>query len=345
MNTPFDAAIDLLHQTRQHWASENTLVYMTEGLASLNTQGCNTITNRFDLFEQLKQNKQKVTFSDFVLADCQALTNSPAAVVMRVDKEKPLSHYLFNLTATLLKDGGEFWLVGHKNEGLKTYLKKIGKLLIGEQKTHKGKEGYQCIQFKVEYVNDDNLFDDSDYTQIRSINQKPDLLSKPGQYGWKKIDKGSQLLIQKVVDHYVFSDEDRVLDLGCGYGYLAAVASQLPYGEMIATDNNAASVISAKANFEALDIKGEVVAADCAKGLEGRFNLILCNPPFHTGFAHDQQLTAKFSQTIASRLRRKGKAYIVVNQFINMAELLTKQGLTVTELDHNQGYRIYLAHR
>jgi len=340
-------ALDLLQQHRNQWASESTLIFATESMGLLNTQPCTVITNRFDLYEQLKRSKQQVAFSDFVFADCVALANDRnyTDVVVRIDKEKPLCHHLFNIGAQLLTDGGTLWVVGHKNEGLKTYAKKLSKLAIGEVQVYKGREGFQLLAFKVDEVNLDAQFDAQEYDALRAISSEPALISKPGQYGWKKIDQGSKLLMNTVASHYKFSADDRVLDLGCGYGYLSVIASMHPYDEIIATDNNAASIASATANFESNNIKGSVVAADCAKGLEGRFNLLLCNPPFHTGFSHDTALTEKFARTIASRLRRKGKAYIVVNQFIAIAPILAKQGLTVEELDLDQGYRILLAHR
>jgi len=340
-------ALDLLQQHRSLWARESTLVFATESMGLLNTQPCAVITNRFDLYEQLKRSKQRARFSDFALDDCTQLAGeSPFTdIVIRLDKEKPLCHHLFNTAAKLLQNGGKLWIAGHKNEGLKTYAKKLAKLLEGETEVFKGREGFQLLAVNAARTHLDAQFDSQDYDSLRDISTEPHLISKPGQYGWKKIDQGSKLLFEKVATHYKFSDTDRVLDLGCGYGYLTVMASKHPYDEIIATDNNAASIASIGANIKAHGINGSVVAADCAKGIEGRFNLVLCNPPFHTGFSHDSALTEKFARTIASRLRRKGKAYIVVNQFIAIAPILAKEGLNVEELDLDQGYRILLAYR
>ena len=67
------------------------------------------------------------------------------------------------------------------------------------------------------------------------------MYSKPGIYGWQKIDRGSALLIEQLSDVLASMARapKRLADLGCGYGYLSIMAAQqLPDCQWLMTDNN-----------------------------------------------------------------------------------------------------------
>src|SRR5690606_14598650 len=124
----------------------------------------------------------------------------------------------------------------------------------------------------------------------------------PGIFGWNKLDRGSVLLAEQAVavlsgaalpgasTSDVASGEPAsgglgsVLDLGCGYGYLLLATADLPFSSRTATDNNAAAIIAAEANFDQRELAVTVTLDDCGAHLQEQFDVILCNPPFHHGF-------------------------------------------------------------
>ena len=90
----------------------------------------------------------------------------------------------------------------------------------------------------------------------------------------------------------------RVIDLGTGSGaLLLAVLSRLGRATGIGTDRSEAALAVARANAEALGLRPQAAfvladwhAPDWAAGL-GRFDLILCNPPYvETGAVLDAQV-------------------------------------------------------
>jgi len=75
----------------------------------------------------------------------------------------------------------------------------------------------------------------------------------------------------------------RVADLGTGSGCIAiTLAAEVPGLEMVATDASGAALTVARANAQRLGV--DVAFAECswADALDGRFDLIVSNPPYIT---------------------------------------------------------------
>ena len=279
------------------------------------------LTNRWDVAEQAKARGFITEFNDF---DCSGIAdNSLDKIFYRVSKEKPVVHHLLNQAWRCLKPGGQLLLAGYKNEGTKTYIEKIAKLFGSGKNIEKNGPVYSAELSKYTEYDATQLLDDSDYIQQRPI--APDsglkLLSKPGLFGWNKVDVGSALLIEQLKQ--LSSPQmpfKSCVDLGCGYGYLTIAAASLDICNNInhwtLTDNNAAALQLAKQNLLHNGLTGEVIAADAGKGMTAKADLLLCNPPFHQGFGIDGDLTDKFLLSAKRLLTPQGIALFVVNQFI-----------------------------
>lgn len=295
------------------------------------------LSNRYDVVQRLKQAGLKAYFSDFdpaVLPEQDYQT-----IYYRISKEKAVVHHLINTACKLLPEGGELMLLGHKKEGIKTYLQKASVLLGSKAKISRQGELYQGQIIKQQLTG--NLLDAQDYPQLRSIGSQNDIefLSKPGIFGWNKIDAGSALVIEQL-PHYLDSAQS-LLDLGCGYGYLALMACSLkPFERVVATDNNAAAIHACHANFAAQKLSTEVIADDCGQSLIERFDLILCNPAFHRGFSHDQNLTERFLAATQRLLKPAGQALFVVNQFIALERLAAQTQLIAELVMANRSYKV-----
>ena len=94
----------------------------------------------------------------------------------------------------------------------------------------------------------------------------------------------SETLIAAAVDHFAGSDcPKRVLDLGTGSGaLLLAALDQWPTASGLGIDRSAAALDQAHANAERLGMAGrsEFRLGDWANGIDERFDLVLCNPPY-----------------------------------------------------------------
>ncbi|WP_340316677.1 peptide chain release factor N(5)-glutamine methyltransferase [Rhizorhabdus argentea] len=93
----------------------------------------------------------------------------------------------------------------------------------------------------------------------------------------------SETLIEAAVDHFGRAGPARVLDLGTGSGaLLLAALAEWPRATGLGIDRSPAAVDIARGNAARLGLLGraEIRQGDWADGLDERFDLLLCNPPY-----------------------------------------------------------------
>lgn len=93
----------------------------------------------------------------------------------------------------------------------------------------------------------------------------------------------SETLIEAAVAHFGAAGPRRILDLGVGSGaLLLAALAEWPDATGIGVDVSERAAMIARANAERLGLAGraEIRLGDWGAGLDERFDLLLCNPPY-----------------------------------------------------------------
>ena len=300
------------------------------------------ITNRYDVHLAAQRQGFDVLLTDY---DFSALEKKSLDVIYyRVSKEKAVVHHVINAAAEYLKPNGVLYLSGYKNEGIKTYVTKAAGYLGELVDKIRGSNSAMLATLACCGGNTGPL-DDRHYRQSVSIAIGTiKVASKPGIYGWNKIDKGSAFLLEQLPAFIatLAVKPERIADLGCGYGYLSILANQQLAAEYIATDNNCAAVALCQQNFVAQQIKGRVVLDDCGAGINDNVDLVLCNPPFHQGFDVEGELTSKFITAARRLLQQEGHALFVVNSFIALEKKAAATFSSVTLLANNGSFKVLL---
>lgn len=284
------------------------------------------VSNRYDSYTDALQAGITAHFSDI---DLNGFTAAFASVVYRISKEKALVHHVINLSKTVLQSHGQLVLIGGKQEGIKTYIDKASDYLGPVIQQENGSHSTRIARLQIdESLIEAPPLDDKDYLRFRQIGEEKGLrfYSKPGQFGWDKIDQGSQFLVAHFDHCFADRSPGQVLDLGCGYGYLALHISRYKPDGIVATDNNAAALASCRFNIEHNQTEPSqlqqvnVIADDCARSLTQSFDTIICNPPFHQGFSTSGEMTERFIEQTRRLLKPSGQALFVVNQFIALEQ-------------------------
>ena len=319
----------------ENWANVNWgLVRNTD------QRSIHLVSNRYDIAKSASAAGIKTYFNDF---DFSALNPQIFDMVLfRVAKERATSHHVINRAAELLRLHGQLILTGEKNDGLKTYVKQASRL-FGD-KASAEKNGAHYLASVQLHQQDAPALDDKNYAQTRPITTSEGLSmeSKPGIFGWDKVDRGSAYLIEylpQFLGRY-FEAPTRLLDLGCGYGYLSMQASQQGFTQITATDNNAAALSATARNFQQLGIDNVLVAGDAGDQITERFDTVLCNPPFHQGFSVDGDMAVKFLSATKRLLAESGQALFVVNNFIPLEQKAKAYFRYIDVLANNGSFKL-----
>lgn len=318
-------------------AKEIAAIQPTENLLAL--------TNRQDVYQILQNNQFSAQLNDYDLSSLS--TQGLDIIYYRVSKEKALVHYIINSAGRILKSGGQLCLAGYKKEGTKTYIDKSEDYLGQLVQRQRGAKSsvLACLQLTGK---PGSVLDDKNYTQMSVVSEGDvDFSTKPGIFGWNKIDKGSAFLIEKLPDFLsgIEAPPQCVIDLGCGYGYLSVMAQRLLKTRFLATDNNVTAIAACQLNFERHGISGEVVLDDCAQGIQEQGDIVLCNPPFHQGFDVEGNLTDRFIDSSWRLLKPGGRALFVVNSFIPLERKAKAHFSAIEMLANNGSFKLIVLRR
>ena len=148
-----------------------------------------------------------------------------------------------------------------------------------------------------------------------------------GVFAGGSVDIGTRTLLE-VLDRVPGTQNQRILDFGCGTGLLAVQVARLrPSAQVIATDQSAAAVLSARATVEANGV-GDRVTVVRDDGLSSQpdesADLILFNPPFHSGAAVHADTWLRLFAEVGRVLKPGGELWVVANRHLSYRPALRR---------------------
>ncbi len=163
----------------------------------------------------------------------------------------------------------------------------------------------------------------------------------PGVFSADGVDRGSALLAAALPAHL----KGRVADLGAGWGYLAAQAltcDGIRELHLVEADHDALSC--AKLNVQDPRARFHWADATTFRG-DAPFDVVITNPPFHTGRAADPALGLAFLQNAATILAPSGQLWLVANRQLPYERGLAELFREVDEVAGDSGFKILHATR
>lgn len=154
-----------------------------------------------------------------------------------------------------------------------------------------------------------------------------EVVAHPGVFAGAGLDLGTRALLEHLP--LAARGARQAVDLGCGSGLIAAaLAKDRPDLQVIATDASTAAVASARdtAVANGLAERIEVRRADGLAGLEpDSADLIVCNPPFHSGNAVLAEEGLRILRGTRQVLRPGGELWTVFNSHLGRAKDLRRR--------------------
>lgn len=192
------------------------------------------------------------------------------------------------------------------------------------------------------FENDKNL-----KSEIRELSYKYNssffiFYSDNGVFSKNNIDYGSRLLIETYLKENDIN-EKRVLDVGCGYGFLGIMVSRVTdsYVEMI--DINKRAVHLTNMNIKRYkDFKGKTYVSNVYENVEGKYDIIITNPPIRIG----KEKLLEILIGAFDHLEDNGLLYYIIRKdqgALSIKKILEENSINVEIINRNKGYFIYRA--
>ena len=159
----------------------------------------------------------------------------------------------------------------------------------------------------------------------------------PGVFSAAELDGGTALLLSTLKN--VSGD---VLDIGCGAGVIGSyIQKQYPKTKLVMTDIHAMALESAQRTLRENQLQGTVLASDVFSHVEGKFDLIISNPPFHDGIDTAYTAVNELIKQAKWHLKTGGELRIVANAFLPYADWLDQHFGSHEVLAKNNKFKVY----
>ncbi len=187
------------------------------------------------------------------------------------------------------------------------------------------------------FENDMNL-----KSNVRELSYKHDssfftFLSDNGVFSKKNIDYGSYLLLETYLKENI--NNVKVLDVGCGYGFLGIVISVLTDSYVDMVDVNKRAVHLTKRNIKKYEkFNGSAFVSDAYTEVKNKYNVIITNPPIRVG----KEKLLEILEGAFDHLEKDGTLYFVIrkDQGALSIKKILEQKRKVEIINKDKGYFI-----
>ena len=162
----------------------------------------------------------------------------------------------------------------------------------------------------------------------------------PGTFSGGELDAGTMELMTAIEGYNIGR---RVLDMCCGSGVIGAMlARHEPDSSVTLVDTHACAIESAARTLTLNQLRNASThPSDWFSDVSGRFDTIVCNPPFHQGVATDMTMASSVIRGAPEFLETKGELWLVANRFLPYLDELHAVFGSVVIARETRRFRVY----
>lgn len=250
-----------------------------------------------------------------------------------------------------LKDGGILYLAGANKEGVQSIAKDASDLfntpkILGYKKGHRL---YRLIKNRgsddlPSWACEPGIFPSTwNEFNVSVNNEAYKIRTLPGVFAYDHIDEGTQMLLEWM--HV--QPGNQLLDIGCGCGIIGMHAARIGAKNVFLADNQIYSVMSTEENLRINNISnGSVYISDLFATLPNvKFDMILSNPPFHSGKNVEYQIAQTLITHGYHTLNKGGSLVIVANRFIRYDHIMNDIFGNIDIIKADTKYHLLSSHK
>lgn len=129
-----------------------------------------------------------------------------------------------------------------------------------------------------------------------------------GVFSKDKIDYGSRVLVETILQQE--KKYNKILDVGCGYGFIGIVLGKLNEASVVFTDVNKRALHLCERNIKENKIKGEIVLSNAYENITETYDLIVTNPPIRAG----KEVVLNIIRDARKHLKEDGELWFVIRK-------------------------------
>ncbi len=157
-----------------------------------------------------------------------------------------------------------------------------------------------------------------------------------GVFSKDKIDEGSKILVEIYLKYN--NTNKKVLDIGCGIGFLGIVISKITNSEVDMVDINNRAIHLCKMNIKENNVNAKVFVSDIYDDVTDKYDVIITNPPIRAG----KRVYLTFLNDAFYHLRPLGELWFVMrtNHGVKTVIKNLKEKYQVDILEKSLGFYI-----
>ncbi len=243
-------------------------------------------------------------------------------VIYYYPKAKPEAQMSLDNIRAVCHQDAQLFVVGENKSGVKSAEKQLKDHCGFSNKIDSAKH---CILYLFSELTLNDNFAISRYHkqfQVKAGDIEFTAISVPGVFNHGALDVGTAVLLNNAPT----VSKGKVLDFACGAGIIATyLGLKQPELEFVCSDVSALATYATEQTLALNDHKGQAILSDGLTDINGKFDLIISNPPFHTGIATDYTIAEAFLSSAKQHLSKQGKLTIVANSFLKYPPILEAQ--------------------
>lgn len=298
-------------------------------------------TAHYGVFKQLKKHQNIPCH----FGDTYTENNNCNMLLLYWPKAKAEARYLLAMLLPLLKEHAEVVVVGENRSGVKS----IESLFEPYGIIKKYDSARRCSFYWGQITKSLAPFEQKTWYKNYNLSVADTaftIKALPGVFSQNALDKGTELLLKHLPKDIDTQKTIKVLDIGCGAGVIGAfLAKKYPHWQIDMIDINAFALKSSKETLAINQLTANVYASDAFSDTANDYDLIVTNPPFHSGLETHYKTTENLLALTANHQKNNAQLLVVANHFLKYQPIIDTHYSQCFIIAQNRQFVVYHAYK